>query len=78
MAQGICELLWIKSVLKDLEIKYMDPINMYCDNKVTIQIAHNHVQHDRIKHVEVDHYFIKEKLDKKKLYVSHLLNLQVN
>jgi hypothetical protein len=36
MAHGICELLWIKSVSKDLEIKYMDPINLCCDNKVAI------------------------------------------
>ena len=65
MAQGICELLWIKSILKDLEIKYTDPINLYCDNKAAIQIAHNPVQHDRTKHVEVDRHFIKEKLDQK-------------
>jgi hypothetical protein len=65
MAQGICELLWIKSILKDLEIKYMNHINLYCDNKAAIQIAHNPVQHDRTKHVEVDRHFIKEKLDQK-------------
>jgi hypothetical protein len=43
----------------------MDPINLYCDNKAVIQIAHNPVQHDRTKHVEIDRYFIKEKLDQK-------------
>jgi hypothetical protein len=65
MAQGICELLWIKSVLKDLEIKYTNPIKLYCDNKAAIQIAHNPVQHDRTKHVEVDRHFIKKKLDQR-------------
>ena len=65
MAQEICELLWIKSVLKDLEIKYTDPINLYYNNKATIQIAQNPVQHDRTKHVEIDHNFIKERLDQK-------------
>jgi hypothetical protein len=65
MAQGICELLLIKSVLKDLEIKYTDPIKLYCDNKAAIQIAHNLVQHDRTKYIEVDCHFIKEKLDQR-------------
>lgn len=38
-------------------------MKLYCDNKVAISIAHNHVQHDRTKHVEVDKHFIKEKLE---------------
>ena len=50
--------------MKDLRVNYTDIINLYCDNKVAIQIAHNLVQHDRTKHVEVDRHFIKEKLDK--------------
>jgi len=53
------------SVLKDLEIKYADPIKLYCDNKTTIQIAYNPIQHERTKHVEVDYLFIKEKLDQR-------------
>ena len=38
------------------------PVNLYCDNKAAISIAHNPVQHDRTKHVEVDRHFMKEKL----------------
>ena len=62
MAQGICELLWIKSLLKDLKVEQTDSMSLYCDNKVAISIAHNPVQHDRTKHVEIDRHFIKEKL----------------
>ena len=36
-------------------------MKLYCDNKVTTNIAHNPAQHDRTKHVEVDCHFIKEK-----------------
>ena len=38
-------------------------MKLYCDNKVAINIAHNHVQHDRTKHVEIDKHFIKEKIE---------------
>ncbi|XP_061371297.1 uncharacterized protein LOC133313900 [Gastrolobium bilobum] len=63
MAQGICELLWLKIVLDDLKIKCEGPMKLLCDNKSAICIAHNPVQHDRTKHIEVDRHFIKEKLD---------------
>jgi hypothetical protein len=43
-----------------MEIKYEEPMNLYCDNKATIEIAQNPIQHDRTKHVEVDRHFIKE------------------
>ncbi|WVY92731.1 hypothetical protein V8G54_031819 [Vigna mungo] len=43
MAQGICELLWLKIILEDLRIKWEEPMKLYCDNKSAISIAHNPV-----------------------------------
>ena len=65
MALGVCEVLWIKLLLKDLGYPPRQPIRLYCDNKAACDIAHNPVQHDRKKHVEVDRFFIKEKLDER-------------
>ena len=62
MSQGICELLWIKILLRDLRLEPLDYMRLYCDNKAAISIAQNPVQHDRTKHVEIDRHFIKEKL----------------
>ena len=63
MAQGVCELLWLKIILRDMRIKLEGPMRLYCDNKSAISIAHNPVQHDRTKHIEIDRHFIKEKLE---------------
>jgi len=63
MAQGVCELLWMKIILDDLKLKYEASMGLVCDNKSTISISHNLVQHDRTKHVKIDRHFIKEKLD---------------
>ena len=63
MAHGVCELLWIRSVLKDFGIECAKLMNLRCDNKTTIKIAQNLVQHDHTIHVEVDCHFIKEKLN---------------
>jgi hypothetical protein len=39
MAHGICELLWIRDVLKDLGIEYKQAMTLHCDNKTAIEIA---------------------------------------
>ena len=63
MAQGICEILWLNRILKELKKPVECPLRVYCDNKAAISIAHNPVQHDRTKHIEIDRHFIKEKID---------------
>ncbi|CAL8178291.1 unnamed protein product [Prunus armeniaca] len=63
MAHGVCELLWLRRLLRDIGFGSKKPMDLYCDNKATIAIAHNPVQHDCTKHVEVDRNFIKQKLD---------------
>jgi len=62
MAQGVCEILWLKRVLEELKRPVSLPMKLYCDNKAAISIAHNPVLHDRTKHVEIDRHFITEKL----------------
>uniref|UniRef100_A0A5B6Z677 Putative polyprotein n=1 Tax=Davidia involucrata TaxID=16924 RepID=A0A5B6Z677_DAVIN len=63
MAHGICELIWLQTLLRDLGIVCNKSMRLYCDNKSAINIAHNPVQHDRTKHIEIDRHFIKEKLN---------------
>ena len=72
IAQGLCELLWLKIILDDLRIKWDGPIKLYYDNKSTINIAHNPIQHDRTKHIEIDRYFIKEKLEEGVVCTSYV------
>ena len=43
MAQGICELLWLKMLLKELQVVQKDTMKLYCNNKAAIDIAHNPV-----------------------------------
>lgn len=72
IAQGVCELLWLKIIFEDLKIKWVGPMKLYCDNKSAIDIAHNPVQHDRTKHIEIDRHFIKEKLEDGLICMSYI------
>ncbi|RVW35682.1 hypothetical protein CK203_103494 [Vitis vinifera] len=47
------EAIWLKWLLEELQISCEFPMQLYCDNKATISIAHNPVHHDRTKYVEV-------------------------
>ena len=59
---GIDEILWIRDILKDLNLLYDEPIRVLCNNKSAPSIAHDPVYHDRIKHVNIECFYIKEKL----------------
>ena len=74
IAQGLCELLWLKIILDDLIIKWDGPMKLYCDNKSAINIVHNPIQHDRTKHIEIDRHFIKEKLEEGVVCMFYVLS----
>ena len=40
-------------------------MNLFCDDKATIDISQNPIHHDRTKHMEVDSHFIKQNLEEK-------------
>ena len=65
ITKGVCELLWLKRLVEEVMCSAQDTMDLFCDNKAAIAIAHNPVQHDRTKHVEGDTHFIKEKLEDK-------------
>ena len=72
VAQGICEVLWIKILLEELKVLRHLPMKVFCDNKAAIAIAHNPALHDGRKQVEVDKYFIKEKLEEGLICVPYI------
>lgn len=72
MALGICEGMWLKSMLDEIKIHVNHYVRLLCDNKAAISIANNPFQHDRTKHVEIDRHFIKEKIDQKIINIDHV------
>lgn len=43
----ICELMSMKHVIENLKIQCKGAMKLFCDNKSTISIAHNHLKHDK-------------------------------
>ena len=46
IAHDMCELPWLKQLLREINVKEEMSMKMSCDNKVTINISHNPIHHD--------------------------------
>ena len=47
MAFGVCEMLWLRKLIKGLGFKPKVAMDLYGDNMSAIEIAQNPIQHDR-------------------------------
>lgn len=54
MTHDLCEMLLLKSLLKELNFSSKSPLKLFYDDKVAISIAQNLIQHDHTKYVEPD------------------------
>nr|XP_016497889.1 PREDICTED: uncharacterized mitochondrial protein AtMg00810-like [Nicotiana tabacum] len=62
MATTVVELVWLHGLLEELGMEIDLPMELFCDNKATLQITSHPMYHERIKHIEIDCHFIREKL----------------
>ncbi|KAK9047968.1 hypothetical protein SSX86_033070 [Deinandra increscens subsp. villosa] len=58
MAATVSEVLWVRWLLSELDVKQGEPTLLFCDNQAARHIANNPVFHERTKHVEMDCYFV--------------------
>lgn len=61
LAFTVCEVLWMKQLLKDLGLKQLEPTLVHCDNQAALAIAANLVHIEKTKHVEIDYHFVRDK-----------------
>ena len=47
------QIRWMIQTLADLEVKYVDPIPLHCDNTSAISMSKNLVLHSKTKHIPI-------------------------
>ncbi|GJT10614.1 retrovirus-related pol polyprotein from transposon TNT 1-94 [Tanacetum coccineum] len=72
MALTGCDVTWLVSLFKDLGIKDLKPVDLFCDNQAALYIATNPVFHARTKHIEVDCHYVTDQLKAGKINPSYV------
>nr|GEY33698.1 retrovirus-related Pol polyprotein from transposon TNT 1-94 [Tanacetum cinerariifolium] len=67
----VCHAIWLRSILKELQMEQEDATEIYVDNKSAIDLAKNPVYHDRSKHINTRYHFIQECVARKDVQVIH-------
>ncbi|GJT07784.1 cysteine-rich receptor-like protein kinase 8 [Tanacetum coccineum] len=67
-----CEVTWLVSLLKELGIKNLEHVDLYCDNQAALYIAANLVFHERTKHIKVDCHYVRDQLKAGKIKPSYV------
>jgi hypothetical protein len=62
LANVTAEIMWIQTLLRDLQVSIPPHAKVWVDNMGTEYLAFNPVFHGRMKHVEVDYHFIRERV----------------
>ncbi|KAL9425611.1 hypothetical protein AB3S75_032551 [Citrus x aurantiifolia] len=76
MATTTCELVWLKTLLRDLYVTHPMPITLHCDNQDALHIAANPIFHERTKHIEIDCHLVREKLHAKIISLTYVPSRQ--
>ncbi|GKB69844.1 uncharacterized mitochondrial protein-like protein [Tanacetum coccineum] len=61
------EVVWLTSLLRELQVPLPSIPVLYCDNKSAIFLSQNPVAHKRAKHIDIDYHFVRELVSHKKL-----------
>jgi hypothetical protein len=62
----------MKQTLRDTQVKYDEPIPIYCDNTSVISISNNLVMHSKTKHIPIKYHFLREQVAEKNIVVEYV------
>lgn len=66
------EAVWLRGILKILQQNVSDPTPIFCDNQSAISMTKNPVFHARSKHIELRHHYIRDIVQKKKIFLKYV------
>jgi hypothetical protein len=58
MVNAIAELMWVQSLLRELQVSYPRGACLWCNNMGAKYLSSNPVFHGRMKHIEVNYHFV--------------------
>ena len=65
------QVLWMKQILQDIQVKYDDPIPILYDNTSAINISKNTTMHAKTKHIPINFHFLWEQVTEKNIKLEY-------
>ena len=59
---AIQDVVWIRQLLKDIDLERTCPTKVFIDNQSARQLAMNQVHHQRSKHIDIKYHWIRDKV----------------
>jgi len=72
IANAIAELMWMQTLLKELNVKSPRAARLWCDDLRAKYLSSNPAFHARTKHIEVDFHFVRERVLKRELEIEYV------
>lgn len=72
MGEVTKELLWLKSLLREIGVDHTEPMTLMCDSQPAIHISNNPVFHGKTKHVGTQCHFIRDEIVKGVIKPQHV------
>jgi histone deacetylase 1/2 len=72
VANATAEVMWIQTLLCELNILAPRAAKLWCDNIGAKYLSANPVFHARTKHIEVDYHFVRERVTRKLLDIEYI------
>ncbi|XP_020266633.1 uncharacterized protein LOC109842135 [Asparagus officinalis] len=70
-ASTVCEAIWLRNILKELDHPQEDSTVIFVDNKSSIHLAKNPVHHGRSKHIDTRFHFLRDHVKQKTVELKH-------
>lgn len=67
LANDTAEIIWVKSILKELGLRHIQTPCLWCDNLGATYLSANPAFHARTEHIEIDYHFVRERVANKEL-----------
>ena len=70
------QILWMIHTMVDLEVKYVDPIPLHCENTSAISMSKNPILHSKTKHIPIKYHFLREHVTNRVVHLNFIPSLE--
>jgi len=71
-ANATKEAVWLRTLLRELDLPQKKTTIIHADNQGSIALAHNPVSHSRAKHIDIRHHFIRERVERGEVSLDYV------